>query len=92
MVAHWTRFTKSLDYTGNRTEIEIVLFFGSQASYYGFISSADRMYVGLQYGHTWGLSPDLARDFLYEVNLSPLLFFGELVADLARGETALGAE
>ena len=38
------------------------------------------------------LFPDLIRDFFYQCQLSPLLFFGQLVADLAGGESALRAQ
>lgn len=36
--------------------------------------------------------PDFLGDFLHQGELGPLLLFGELVADLARGEAALGAQ
>ena len=40
----------------------------------------------------FNLFPDLIRDFFYQCQLSPLLFFGQLVADLAGGESALRAQ
>lgn len=38
------------------------------------------------------LSPNFAGDFLYQTELVPLLRFGELVADFARGKAALRAQ